>query len=227
MNAASPAGSPRRPLLALPDALERRLEPRRRVVAEVADGAAGEARQAGHERRLELRHQRAAARRRTAPAAPSISPACSMTAWPSRARSTRNGSLPRKRVAADVLAAFDALQQERVVGVLGDLQERRHRRQQVGHDLLVHRHERAALRQLDELFERRLFHTGVPASALRRAAIAANRRSAASWRTRASGVTPVHHSNCRTACATSMSRPSRVRQPAAAASRSNRVGRGL
>ncbi len=40
-----------------------RLEPGRRVVAEVADGAAGEARQAGHERRLELGHQRRAARR--------------------------------------------------------------------------------------------------------------------------------------------------------------------
>ena len=34
-----------------------RLEPRRGVVAEIADGAAGEARQAGHERRLEAVHQ--------------------------------------------------------------------------------------------------------------------------------------------------------------------------
>ena len=34
-----------------------RLEPLGRVVAEVADGAAGEARQPGHERRLEAVHQ--------------------------------------------------------------------------------------------------------------------------------------------------------------------------
>ena len=95
-----------------------------------------------------------------------------------------------------MLAALDALEQEGVVGVLGDLEERRHRRQQVGDDLLADRHERAARGQLDELFERRLLHTGVPASVLTAAAMAASRRSAASRRTRASGVTPVHHANC-------------------------------
>jgi hypothetical protein len=38
--------------------------------------------------------------------------------------------------------------------VLGDLQEGRHRREQVGHDLLDDRHERAPLRQLSEFLER-------------------------------------------------------------------------
>ena len=66
--------------------------------------------------------------------------------------------LAEERVAADVLAALDALEQERVVGVLGDLQERRHRRQQVGDDLLADRHERAAPRQLLEFLKRRDFH---------------------------------------------------------------------
>ena len=66
--------------------------------------------------------------------------------------------LAEERVAADVLAAFDAFEQKRVVGVLGDLQERRHRRQQIGDDLLADRHERAAPRQFLELFKRRDFH---------------------------------------------------------------------
>ena len=42
--------------LALPHAVERRLEPRRGVVAEEADGAAGQARQVGHDRRAVLGH---------------------------------------------------------------------------------------------------------------------------------------------------------------------------
>jgi hypothetical protein len=62
-----------------------------------------------------------------------------MHRWPSRARSTRNGILAEEAVARDPLAAFDALEQERVVGVLGDLEERRRRRQQVREDLLVDR----------------------------------------------------------------------------------------
>ena len=65
--------------------------------------------------------------------------------------------LAEERIARDPLAAFDALEQERVVGVLGDLQERGDRRQQVRDDLLDHRHERAAPRQLHELFERVCF----------------------------------------------------------------------
>ena len=52
--------------------------------------------------------------------------------------------LAEERVPADVLAAFDALEQERVVGVLGDAQERRDRRQQVGDELLDDRHEGAS-----------------------------------------------------------------------------------
>ena len=66
--------------------------------------------------------------------------------------------LAEERIPADVLAAFDAFEQERVVGVLGDLEERRHRRQQVGDDLLADRHERAAPRQFLEFFKRRDLH---------------------------------------------------------------------
>jgi hypothetical protein len=62
-------------------------------------------------------------------------------------------------IARDLFAAFHALEQERVVGVLGDFQERRDRRQQVRHDFFDHGHERAAPRQLRELFVCRLFHS--------------------------------------------------------------------
>ena len=68
-----------------------------------------------------------------------------MVVLPSRAADDQERILAEERVAADVLAALDALEQERVVGVLGDFQERRDRRQQVGDDLLADRHERAAL----------------------------------------------------------------------------------
>ena len=116
--------------------------------------------------------------------------------------------LAEERVAADVLAAFDALEQERVVRVLGDLQERRHRRQQVGHDLAPHRHERAAPRQLHELVERRLFHVlpPIPVASERPAAPRSIDGGAAP-------CMPVHHSNWRHACATSISRPPIVSAP--------------
>ena len=136
---------------------EHRLEPGRRAVAEIADRAAGEARQIGHERRPEVGHQppqrldeRPLALRRHAAALDR------RLAVP-RAQDQER-ILAEERVAADVLAAFDAFEQERVVGVLGDLQERRHRRQQIGDDLLADRHERAAPRQFLELFKRRDFH---------------------------------------------------------------------
>ena len=131
----------------------RRLEPGRGLVAEVADGAAGEARQPGHERRLVLGHQRpqrvgvaGVEDRRLAGALHRDHPA-------GRAQDQER-ILAEERVAADVLAAFDALEQERVVGVLGDLEERRDRRQQVGDDLLADGHEVAPLGEIDELFER-------------------------------------------------------------------------
>ena len=94
--------------------------------------------------------------------------------------------LAEERVAADVLAALDALEQERVVGVLGDLQERRDRRQEVGDDLLAHRHERAALRQFHELVERRQLHVCDRDGAIGRAN-ERRRASAAARMTPASG----------------------------------------
>ena len=63
--------------------------------------------------------------------------------------------LAEERVPPDVLASLDAFQQKRVVGVLGNPEKSRNRRQQVGHELFDDRHERASLRQLDERFERR------------------------------------------------------------------------
>ena len=76
----------------------------------------------------------------------------------------QEGVLAEERVAGDLLATLDALEQEGVVGVLRDLEEGRDRRQQVGHDLLDHRHERAAPRQLHELVECRLLHNTCAAS---------------------------------------------------------------
>ena len=61
-------------------------------------------------------------------------------------------------LATQALAAFHAFQEERVIGVLGDLEERGNRRQEIGHDFLADRHESAAPRQLLELFKRRDFH---------------------------------------------------------------------
>ena len=87
-----------------------------------------------------------------------VAPPRSMIVLPSRARQDQKRILAEERVAADVLAAFDALEQERVVGVLGNLEKRRHRRQQIGDDLLADRHERAAPRQFLEFLKRRDFH---------------------------------------------------------------------
>ncbi len=87
-----------------------------------------------------------------------VMPARSMTVSPSRARKIRKRIFPEKRVTSDVLAAFDALQQKGVVGVLRDLEERRNRRQKVGDDLLANRHKRAAFGEIDEFIERRQFH---------------------------------------------------------------------
>src|SRR4051794_20908881 len=59
---------------------------------------------------------------------------------------------------ADVLSALDAFEQERVIGIFGDLEEGRDRRQQVGNELLDDRHERAAPGELLEFFKRRDLH---------------------------------------------------------------------
>ena len=117
-------------------------------------------------------------------------PACSSVVSPPRPRRIEERILAEERVASDVLAAFHALEQERVVGVLGDLQKRRDRRQQVRHDLAPHRHERAAPRQLHELVERRLLHVLTDSRSEK------FQRRARIDRVTGAG-TPVHHSNCR------------------------------
>ena len=134
-----------------------RLEPRRGVVAEIADGAAGEARQPGHERRLEAVHQLA---QRVDERLVAVGGHAGLLdhGLAVAAAQDQERILAEERIAPDVLAAFDALEQEGVIGMLGDLEERRHRRQQVGDQLLAHRHERGALGQVHELFKRRLLH---------------------------------------------------------------------
>ena len=122
---------------AVAEVAEHRLEPRRRAVAEIADRAAGEARQVRHERRPEVGHQPAQRVDERPLARRSIAPPRSIVVLPSRRAQDQERILAEERVAADVLAAFDAFEQERVVGVLGDLEERRDRRQQVGDDLLA------------------------------------------------------------------------------------------
>ena len=136
---------------------EHRLEPGRRAVPEVADGAAGEARQIRDERRAEIRHQLAERLdERTLALGDGARP---LDRRPAAARAEdQERILAEKRIARHVLAALDAFEQKGVVCVLGDLQERRHRRQQIGDDLLAHRHKRAAARQLLELLKRRDLH---------------------------------------------------------------------
>ncbi len=137
--------------LACPDTIERRLEPGRRVVAEEADGAAGHARQVGHERRAVLRHHPANGVDERLVERPRLARPLDDRRASARPQDEER-VLAEKPVARHALATLDALEQERVVGVLGHLEERRHRREQVGHELLVDRHERPALCELHELF---------------------------------------------------------------------------
>ena len=118
-------------------------------------------------------------------------------------------------IARDPLAALDALEQERVVGVLGDLEEGGDRRQQIRDDFLDDRHERAAPCQLHELFERLFanFIKGLDWAPPRKGPVA--------------GRCPVHSSNCRSAWAMSISIPPIVSQPCARASSAARSGRRI
>jgi len=135
------------------DRLQRdRLEPRGGVVAEISDGAAREPRQPGDERRVEARHQLAQRRDERLVGTGRLSRAVEDRRAVARAKDEKR-ILAEERIAADVLAALDGFEQERIVRVLGDLEERRHRRQQVRHDLLVDGDERPALRQLLEFLE--------------------------------------------------------------------------
>ena len=188
-----------------------RLEPRGRVVAEIADGAAGESRELGNERRGEVGHR----------------PAQHVDELPGRlrrdARFVDDGFaiaspehdervFSEKGVSADVLSAFDALEQEGVVGVLGDAQERGYRCQQIGDELLHNGHEGAPLRELGKRLEGGLLHSASNAACLMRPD---------------GGRRPSHHSDWSSAWATSISSPPIVSHPAALASLSSRVSIGL
>jgi hypothetical protein len=129
-----------------------RFEPRGRVVAEITDSTSGKPRQLRNERRAEVRHHPAqhiderldAFGRNTGPLDDRVAVA--------RAQHDKR-ILSEERVASDVLSTLHAFEQKRVVGVLGNPEERRHRRQQVGHELPDDGHERASLRELDERVE--------------------------------------------------------------------------
>ena len=211
---------------ASPGARRGRLEPRRGVVAEVADRAAGEARQPRHERRLEAVHQLA---QRVDERLVGVGRHAGLLDHRLAVAAAQNQEriLAEERIAPDVLAAFDALEQERVIGMLGDLQERRHRRQQIGDQLLA-----PPARTWPASPGPRTLRTSSASLSILCAfcdvrVIVASRASAASRITRSAGRRPVHHSNCACAWATSMSRPPIVRQPARAASSSSFVCGGL
>ncbi len=196
-----------------------RFEPGSGVVPEEAHRAAGEPRQTRYRRRPVVRHQapkrghqRLVERRCHAAALDR------RTAADVRAQDQER-VLAEEGVPADVLAALHALEQEGVVGVPGDLQKGRDRRQQVGHDLLADRHERALGRQRLEFLERGRSHASP--------AIRCNRSTAAARMTSRGAFIPVHHSNCLAACAVNISRPEIATQPAASACRSSAVLWGL
>ena len=121
-----------------------RFEPGRRIVTEIPDRAAGETGQARHDRRVKTCHQltegvdERLVRFRRFPGA-----------IDNRLATLRSQDkeriLAEKRIAPDLLAAFDRFEQERMVGVFRDFEKRRHGCQKIGDDLLVDRHECAAL----------------------------------------------------------------------------------
>src|ERR1051325_6904963 len=104
--------------------------------------------------------------------------------------------LAEERIAAHVLAALHGFEEECVIGVLGNLQERGDRRQQIRNDFLVDGNKRAPLRQLPEFFERCYAHTTSPTrtrEARRRGALHIERLRAfvSPWFVSADGA--VHH----------------------------------
>ncbi len=144
-------------IVARPDVGERRLEPGGRVIAEEADRAARQAREIRHERRAKLGHQ--AAQRHDERLLERLGLACLLQHRAARFRlQDEEGILAEKGIARDPLAAFDALQQEGVVGVLRYFEERGDRREEIRQHLFVDRYEGAPPRQFDELLERRLLH---------------------------------------------------------------------
>jgi hypothetical protein len=105
-----------------------RFKPRRRVVTEVADRPAGEARELGHEGRSEVGHH-------LSQHIDELFVLLCRDAGLFDNRFALAGAqhdervLPEKRITADVLAPFNALEKKRVIGMLGDTQKRRYRRE--------------------------------------------------------------------------------------------------
>ncbi len=209
-------------LVLLPHVLEGRLEPRRRVVAEEPDGAAGESRQPGDEGRPVLGHD--ATQRRDEALVERGGLAALLDHRLAVARPQHEERvLAEERVARHLLAALDALEQERVIGMFRDAKEGRHRREQVGEEFAAHRHERAAAGEVDEFVEGGLGHRGHEVSSASCGASAWMAARIAST----GGSTGNQVATCTAAWAISISRPPSVSQPAAAASRSRRVRPGL
>ena len=122
------------------------------IVGKIANGPGSERRQPRHRGRLMLAQQFLHHLKHVA-----------LAMLPPPAAFDLDGRLPRpqphvgprsqERVAADLLAALDRLQQKRVWFVLRNRQKSRHRREQVGAHRFHHRHQRGRTRQTRELFE--------------------------------------------------------------------------
>src|SRR5687767_9402991 len=113
--------------------------------------------------------------------------------------------------------------------MFGNLQKGGDRREQVRHDFLDDRHERAAPRQFHELFVCCLLHSHGYSQATDYTDdtdLFLIARFAACAKSPAGGRRPVQISNWRSACATSISSPPIAGHPAVSAARTSDVGSG-
>ena len=125
------------------------------VVGKISDGPGGEWRQPRNCGRLVLASAEASRTRNTLPLALAPPSAFDFNGRPSRPQPhVRPRS--QKCVAADLLAALDRLQQERMWFVFCNRQKRRDRREQVGAHRFHHRHQRCRARQAGEFLEIRV-----------------------------------------------------------------------
>ena len=186
-----------------PDPFERRFEPTRRVVSQESHCPTRESRETGHERRLVVAHHGAEPVDKRARCAGGDAVLFGDgDAVPGPEHEER--ILAEEGVPGYVLSPFDTLEEERVIRVLSDFQKRGQRRQQVGPDLLADRHERATRGQLLKRLERGVAH------APRSSTWAPSAARAAVLNSSDDGREPHHHSNWRTAWATSISSPQMV-----------------
>ena len=215
---------------------EGRLEPRRGVVAQEPDRAAREPRQPGHPRRAVVRHQLAQGLEERLRAL--LAAGAALHARPvGVGAQDEEGVLAEEGVARRALAPLHALE----AGTRGRCSRQSRRKADTGVSMSARTSRQTgttvpwaasaancskvvSVHRPGSAGARPGLPAAPPASA---AAWRASSRSAASRNRRPDGRRPVHHANCRTACATSISSPPIVSHPAAAASARNRVVAGL